>query len=174
MPTLVRDPQPVEFEALLARRRKLGQDLLDEVWEGVYHLNPVPHTQHARVGQQLAELFGPAARTAGLLPRIGIFNLGKSDDYRVPDGGLFVPAPDTVFAPTAALIVEIVSPGDETWDKLGFYAAHHVDELLIVDPERREVHWLGLQTDGGYQPIARSGLIDLGADELARRIDWPG
>ena len=35
MPTLVRDPQPVEFEQLLERRRVLGQDLLDEVWEGV-------------------------------------------------------------------------------------------------------------------------------------------
>lgn len=37
MPTLVRDPQPMEFEALLERRRKLGQDLLDEVWDGIYH-----------------------------------------------------------------------------------------------------------------------------------------
>ena len=32
VPTLVRDPQPVEFERLLERRRLLGQDLLDEVW----------------------------------------------------------------------------------------------------------------------------------------------
>ena len=39
MPTLVRDPQPAEFEALLERRRQLGQDLLDEVWEGVYVMN---------------------------------------------------------------------------------------------------------------------------------------
>ncbi|HEY1516563.1 MAG TPA: hypothetical protein VGF91_09100 [Solirubrobacteraceae bacterium] len=27
MPTLVRDPQPAEFEALLERRRRLRQDL---------------------------------------------------------------------------------------------------------------------------------------------------
>lgn len=103
---------------------------------------------------------------------INIFNLGEPDDYRVPDGGLFEPGPDAVYSPTAALVVEIVSPGDETWDKLGFYAAHHVDELLIVDPERREVHWLGRQVDGGYRPIASSGVIGLGADELARQIDW--
>jgi hypothetical protein len=31
MPTLVRDPAPPEFQALLERRRRLGQDLLDEV-----------------------------------------------------------------------------------------------------------------------------------------------
>jgi Uma2 family endonuclease len=68
--------------------------------------------------------------------------------------------------------VEIVSPGDETWQKLPFYAAHEVDEVLIVDPEEHAVHWLGL--DGGeYRPIAHSGLLDLGRDELAGQIDWP-
>jgi len=56
MPTLVRDPQPVEFEQLLERRRALGQDLLDEVWEGVYHMNPAPAARHADVAQQLAVL----------------------------------------------------------------------------------------------------------------------
>jgi hypothetical protein len=32
VPTLVRDAQPKEFEALLERRRQLGQDRYDEVW----------------------------------------------------------------------------------------------------------------------------------------------
>jgi hypothetical protein len=31
VPTIVRDPQPVEFEALFERRRRLGQDQCDEV-----------------------------------------------------------------------------------------------------------------------------------------------
>jgi Uma2 family endonuclease len=47
--------------------------------------------------------------------------------------------------PTAALVVEIVSPEDETWQKLPYYAAHEVDELLILDPEKRTVDWLGLE-----------------------------
>ena len=42
--------------------------------------------------------------------------------------------------PTAELVVEIVLPGDGTWDKLSFYAAHDVGELLIVDPQKGEVH----------------------------------
>ena len=66
MPTLVRDPQPAEFEALLERRRQLGQDLLDEVWEGVYHLNPAPHRRHAHIAQQLAVVLDGPARAAGL------------------------------------------------------------------------------------------------------------
>jgi Uma2 family endonuclease len=174
MPTLVKDPAPYEFEQLLERRRTLGQDRLDEVWEGVYHMNPSPHPRHGQIGQQLAELLGPAARNAGLIPVINTFNLGDtSQDYRVPDGGLFRAVPDQVFMPTAALVVEIVSPDDETWEKLDFYAAHSVDELLVVDPQKRDVRWLALQPSREYQPIARSALIALGPDELAERIDWP-
>jgi Uma2 family endonuclease len=77
-----------------------------------------------------------------------------------------------VWLPTAALIVEILSPGDETWQKLPFYAAHHVDEILIVDPGERTVAWLGLR-NGEYEPVARSGLIELAPTELAHRLNWP-
>ena len=173
MPTLVRDPPPAEFEALLERRRRLGQDLMDEVWNGVYHLNPAPHRQHANVVQQLAEILGVPARKAGLLPMLSIFNLGEPSDYRVPDGGLFRPGPDEVYAPTAALVVEVVSPGDDSWEKLPFYGEHEVDEVLIVEPQERAVHWLGLQPDGQYGSIEHSDLIELSAAELASRIDWP-
>jgi Uma2 family endonuclease len=77
-----------------------------------------------------------------------------------------------VCLPTAALVVEIVSPGDETWDKLPFYAKHQVDEILIVDPGKRTVDWLAL-ADGEYRPVERSALIELGSGELAERIEWP-
>ena len=75
-------------------------------------------------------------------------------------------------ADAAALVVEIVSPDDESWQKLPFYAAHGVDEVLILDPQERSVHWLGL-ADGEYRELERSGLIELGPAELAERIDWP-
>ena len=172
MPTLVMDPAPVEIEALLERRRRLGLDHRDEMWEGVLHMNPAPHGRHHRIGQQLAELLGPPATAAGLVPAIGIFNLGVPEDYRVPDGAIHRPGSDQMYYETAALVVEIVSPSDESWEKLSFYAAHHVDELLIVDPEQRSVSWLGLAADGEYRAIDRSGLIDLGSAELAEQIDW--
>jgi Uma2 family endonuclease len=173
VPTLVRAPYPVEFEALLDRRRQLGQDLFDEVWEGVYHMNPAPAEQHGDLAQQLAEILGPPARQAGLAPMISPFNLGEPDNYRVPDGGLRRDRSNRAYLPTAALVVEVASPGDETWEKLDFYAAHHVDELLIVDPEKRHMHWLGLQPSGEYRPLGRSKLIGLSAGELAAALDWP-
>jgi hypothetical protein len=91
------DPQPVELIALIERRHRLGQDLFDEVWNGVLHMNPAPHSQQSAIQQQLAELLGPLARAAGLVPRLGIFNLGDADDYRVPDGGLLRPGQDAVY-----------------------------------------------------------------------------
>jgi Uma2 family endonuclease len=73
----------------------------------------------------------------------------------------------------AALVAEIVSPGDETWEKLPFYAEHGVDESLTVDPSERTVRSLGLTEGGEYRDIEQSRLIDLGPQELAARIDWP-
>jgi len=171
MPTLVLDPQ--ELQALDERRRRSGLDRLDEVWKGVLHMVPAPSGEHADITQQLAVALDAPARAAGLFPTMGEFNLGVSEaDFRVPDGGLHRARPHGTWFPTAALVVEIVSPGDETWAKLSFYATHSVDELLIVDFAERTVHWLGL-TDGEYCEIERSGLIDLGAQDLAEGIDWP-
>ena len=99
------------------------------------------------------------------------FNLGAKGNYRVPDGGILHPGPDRLYYPTAAFVVEIVSPDDETWAKLPFYAAHDVEEVLIVDPKKHEVQWLALRGDR-YEPIERSGLIELGPAELAERIVW--
>jgi hypothetical protein len=67
---------------------------------------------------------------------------------------------------------EVVSPGDYSWEKFDFSAAHLVDEVLIVDSRTRSVDWLGL-VDGEYIEIERSGLITLGAAELAQQLEWP-
>jgi Uma2 family endonuclease len=73
--------------------------------------------------------------------------------------------------PTAALVVEIASPGDETWEKLPFYAKHGVNEVVVVDPEKRGVDWLAL-VGGEYRPAPRSRLIELGPQELTQLIVW--
>ena len=151
---------------MLERRRRRGQDLFDEVWEGVLHMNAAPSGRHGDLESQLHVLLAPLAKRAGLRMR-GRFNLGDEGDYRVPDGGLQQDASDRVYYPTAAVVIEIVSPGDESWEKLPFYG-----ELLIVDPQQRTVSWLGLEA-GEYQHLKRSRLVELAADELAAQIDWP-
>jgi Uma2 family endonuclease len=162
-----------QLQTLLESRRRSGLDRMDEVWEGVLHMVPAPNYDHGRIESRLHELIGPLARKAGL-EMIGQSNLGESEhDFRVPDSALHPHGASGVWHETAALVVEIRSPNDETWQKLPFYAAHGVDEVLIIDPTERAVHWLGLAKDGAeYAPLKRSGLIGLDPDELARQIDW--
>jgi hypothetical protein len=173
MPTLVLGTPPPELEALLERRRRAGVDRLDEVWQGVRHMVPGPSIEHADISQQLAVLLDGPARAAGLRPTMSEFNLGESEhDFRVPDGGLHRPGASGVWQATAAAVIEILSPGDESAQKLPFYADHGVDEVLLVDPAERTVTWLALH-DGVYEPVRRSGLIELGPAELAEKLDWP-
>jgi len=172
MRTLVSDPPPPEFEELLERRRRWGADRRDEVWEGVLHMNPAPDLSHGGLVMQLGAALLPAAEAVGLLVS-DQFNLGEGlSDYRIPDVGLHRER-SGAWLNTAALAAEILSPGDESWDKLPFFAAHHVDEVLILDPAKHAVHWLALDEQGEYQPVQRSRLIDLGPDQLAEQIDWP-
>ncbi len=168
--TVVSDPAPGEFELLMEQRRRWGVDRRDEVWDGVLHVKPLPHGRHAQLHVQLIMLLAPHVRAAGLTLQSDS-NLGREGDFRGPDAMIQRSALARLYYPSAALVLEIVSPGDETWEKLPFYAAHGVDEVLIVDPGRRSVEWLGL--DGGeYRSVARSGVVDLGARELADSIEW--
>lgn len=172
MRTVVLGPPSGEMAALIERRRASGADLFDEVWEGEYHMAPAPHPAHGQLDQQLAEWLGPPARRAGLVPS-GPCNLGSPDDYRVPDRVLHRRAPTATFVEGAALVVEIVSPHDETWAKLDFFAAHQVDEVLVVDPSEQAVHWLA-RLDGAYGPVERSVVLDVAVDDLRAALAWPG
>ena len=138
----------------------------------IYHLVPASSGAHGDIESQLHAILRPLAQQAGL-KMIGQSNVGESEhDFRVPDGALHRSPPNGVWHPTAALVIEIVSPGDESVEKLPFYAAHDVDEVLIVDPQERSVSWLVLE-GGEYRPVERSGLVDLRARALAEQLDWP-
>ncbi len=171
MRTVVVGDPPAEIVAFLARRRALGQDHHDEVWEGDYHVVPAAHPWHGQVDAELAALLRPGAKAAGLFITTQ-FNLGTAEDYRVPDGGYHRASPSEVYVPTAAIVVEVVSPGDETWAKFDFYARHDVDEICIADPRRQEVHWFVL-AGAGYDEAPASPLLGVVTAELAGGIDWP-
>ena len=172
MKTVVVGPQPPEITAFIARRRALGQDRFDEVWEGDYHVVPAPHPWHAYVHNTLAALLDPPAHAAGLVGTTQ-FNLGESDDYRIPDSGYHRGVPSEVFIPTAAIVVEVVSPHDETWEKFGFFARRGVEEICVVDPWARQIRWFVL-AGAQYEETGASPLLGITAADLAGRVDWPG
>jgi len=171
MPTLILDPPPHQLEELLEQRRRLGADRHDEVWQGVYHMVPGPNAPHSFIAQQVSVLIDSPARAARLHVSLE-FNLGLGkDDFRVPDLGVHRERRSGTWIPTAAIVVEILSPDDEAWQKLPFYAERGVEELLFIDPDERSVKWLTLR-EGTYQAVERSELIDLPASQLAQQIEW--
>jgi Uma2 family endonuclease len=169
--TVILGERPPQIEDWLRLRRERGQDLLDEVWEGVYHVAPGPSWRHGSIDLQLARVLGPLADRAKLRGT-SVCNIGGPDDFRVPDQAYFRSVGGPIWSQTAAIVVEVVSPDDETWAKLGFYHRHDVDELIIADPEARSVVIL-MRGPDGYQDTGASRLLEVTATELAARIDWP-
>lgn len=171
MKTVVLGEPPPALEEILKRRRALGQDGFDEVWEGVYHMAPMARPWHGYVEDQLAALLRPHALRSGLVPG-GAFNLGNANDYRVPDRGYHRTLPSEVYVPTAAIVVEVVSPDDETWEKFGFYAAHGVEEICTAEPLACRLRWWRC-AGNHYIETDTSALLDLTVEDLATRISWP-
>ncbi|PWJ55101.1 Endonuclease, Uma2 family (restriction endonuclease fold) [Quadrisphaera granulorum] len=173
MSTLFVENDPV-VEALLARRRELGLDGKDEVWEGVYHVAPHEHGRNGVTAMALVEHLNATARRAGLQPG-GSFNLGEPGDFRVPDLGFHrAGEPSQLYYASAALVIEVLSPRDETFAKFGFYAARGVEEVWVVDPLTRSVRiWQLDPTTVDYRETGSSDLLGLTATSVAEQLAWP-
>ncbi len=167
MRTVVVGTRPPELAALIDARRAKGLDLFDELWNGDLHMNPAPHARHGDLDFQLPQILGPLAKAKGLFGK-GVFNLGVADNYRVPDLGFTRGRINETYVATAALVIEIVSPGDETFDKLPHYEEFGVEEVIVVDPESRSV-----QIYRGTQQTDTSMVLGISAAWLTAQLDWP-
>lgn len=171
MRTVIVGKRPPELEELIERRHALGQDIFDEIWHGEYHAAPGPSVEHARVIYELTALLGPLSKQAGLVGT-GPFNLGEPNDYRVPDGGFHRRRPTGTYLSGAAVILEVVSPDDETYNKFDFYGRHGVEELIVAEPATHVVRIWQL-TGNGYTESGRSEVLGVSAAALSQDIDWP-
>lgn len=100
----------------------------------------------------------------------GSFNLGAPEDYRVPDGGVHRERPGPLYLPTAALVAEVLSRRDETFARLGFYAAHGVDEVWVLDAEARSVRVWQLREEE-YAETSVSDVLGTTGAEVAAEVD---
>lgn len=156
-------------EHLLAERRRTGADKRDEVWAGVLHMVPTPGTSHQRIARQLLLVLVRIAERRGLevLYETSVFDPPEGvKDYRVPDLVIVDPAHVSKrgIEGIAEVAVEILSPNDESRDKLPFYARVGVREVWLFDPSTRTVEMY--RSQGGaptrVEPPLRSVLgIDL-------------
>jgi Uma2 family endonuclease len=176
VPTVVTDD-------LLEHRRRLGLDRRDERWAGEWRIVNPPKNWHARVQRDLLVVLIPRAAALGLEPlsESGVF--GAADDFRVPDV-VFV-RPDEVYGDDegwarAELVVEIRSPGDDSYRKLPFYA-ERVREVLILHRDRTPELYRGTErvepAEDGSVPSETLAVTfaPVATDDGPRlRITWDG
>jgi Uma2 family endonuclease len=84
----------------------------------------------------------------------GLFRPGTDNDYRVPDQTYARPEHRSTrgVEGAASVVVEILSPYDETYLKLPWYASIGVGEVLVIEPETRAVE-LFANRDGRMVPV---------------------
>jgi Uma2 family endonuclease len=128
----------------LARRRSIGLDRWDEMWDGVLHMTPAPSVEHQRILDRMIAFLEPHLRGAGrgrLFSGINVF--GDPMNYRIPDltfvaaGRDHVLHEDGVRGGGPDAVIEIRSPEDETYEKLPFYAALGTREVIVIDRDTK-------------------------------------
>jgi Uma2 family endonuclease len=169
-------------EEELAERRSKGLDRWDEMWEGVLHMTPAPNVEHQRIVTEVAVFLRPHLRNTGrgtLIAGINVFReASAAPDYRIPDltfvaagresllqvDGVRGGAPDTV--------IEIRSPGDETYEKLPFYAALGVGEVIVChrDTKQPEIFRLEASQYVLLQPDSDGWLASSALGVRLRRV----
>jgi len=140
-------------ESFLEERHRLGQDKADELWEGVLHMVPPPAEVHSCVQTDLVVALSLLTRSRGWRVYVECGLFGAEKNYRVPD--LILARPDhrsTRGVEGAELVVEVLSPDDESRDKLPFYARMGVREVWLIEPATRAFEILEL-AGGAYRVV---------------------
>jgi Uma2 family endonuclease len=91
----------------------------------------------------------------------------------VPDQAYHRGRPKGTWVPTAAIVVEIVSPDDETYEKFAFYSDHQVDEIIVADPTAQLLTMWRTTFGGRYEEAQVSALLEVTASHLTAAILWP-
>jgi Uma2 family endonuclease len=174
--------------SLLEERRRTGADLRDEIWEGILHMVPPPSTFHQRLSSRLHRALAPLAEARGLEPffETGLYRPNSPTlDYRVPDLMFARPAvvSERGVEGGAELVIELLSKGDESHEKLDFYAQVGVSEALLIDPVTREAELyelrggrlrLALPDDDGFVRVQTLEVKLATAPGPKLALAWPG
>lgn len=171
VPFLVRDR---EIGRQIARERVVeGADRFDEVWDGTYVVMVQPNNEHQLLVGDLTHIFATVVRgkRGKVLPGTNVSDriLGWKDNYRCPDiavvledgkardcGTYWLGGPD--------FLTEIVSDDDATREKIPFYSALGVRELLIVDRDPWKLELL--RHDG-------TALVSVGIATVENGVELP-
>jgi len=154
---------------IIRRRRRLGLDHKDEVWNGRYVIMPDPDNVHQDLVGALLTVLRIViswAKLGNAYPGCNISDRADkwTSNYRVPDVTVFLngnPAENrnTHWLGGPDLAVEIVSDNDKSRKKLDFYATVGTRELLIVDRDPWQIELFRL-TNGELVSVGKSSVAD--------------
>jgi len=144
-------------EQVIANRRERGIDQRDEVWDGIYIVPPTCDNEHQRLLGDLAGVLWVACKgmTAKVFPGVNVSDrdIDWMKNFRCPDVVVALndcPAVDhgSHWVGGLSFIVEIISEGDRSRDKLEFYEKVGVQEVLLIDrfPWALELYRLDAET----------------------------
>jgi len=166
LPGLIEHAGPVR--ELIEQRQKSGADRNDEVWDGVYHMSPIANLAHQRIVRALNFAFenillGTAAE---ILAGANISDRPRAwyKNFRIPDLIVVLPGNaiqdrKTHYLGGPDLAVEVLSPDDDSVEKLPFYAKVGTREVLHVDTDTKAVSLYALR-DGTLQVVGTSSIAD--------------
>jgi Uma2 family endonuclease len=164
MSLLIRDRST--SKRVIARRRALGLDRYDEVWNGVYVMSPLPNNEHQIISTRFVYVLSEAVP----LDEGTVFAGANVSDrvkrwkknYRIPDVCVYLVTTSARDCGTHWLggpdwLTEILSLGESPRKKLQFYEKIKTREVLVVhrDPWRIELYQLQ------DEKLALAGYSDL-------------
>jgi Uma2 family endonuclease len=185
MLALISDPSL--SERFIAERRAAGADHHDEVWEGIYVMTPSPNNEHQELVFEIGFVLREVVKTAQLGTVLPGTNLtDRRDDwtknYRCPDLVVFLNDTqaenrDTHWLGGPDLAIEVVSPGDQTREKIPFYEKIGTRELLIIDRDPWQLELLRLTNtkllSSGVSTVDKPEILASRSVPLAWRLE-PG
>jgi len=159
----------------LDERRRQGADRWDEVC-----MVPPPGTSHQLFASDLEAVLRSIAQARGLvvLHETGVFRSRDETNYRVPDLVVVERArlSQRGVEQRAEIVIEILSPDDESRDKLPFYRECGVVETWLLDPVTRAFEIFSL-ADGYACAGGTSAMLDVQlaiAPGPRLRLAWAG
>ena len=161
-------------------RERTGADRFDEMWERVLHMPPSPsfhHQSHAsRILNFFVEVWCPRTGGAAVM-QINVSTTERWDqDYRIPDVSVMRPErlpPGEAMFVRPNVVFEVRSPGDETYDKLAFYAAVGVESVVVVERDTKAVQVFALLGDNFVLvPPSADGWVVIESVDVEVRSEW--
>ena len=143
---------------------------------------PPPSFKHQELDTELVLALGSLVKRRGLkiISEAGLFL--RHDEYRVPDVMVFDPkfAVERGIDLRAEIVIETLSPNDESRQKFGFYAKCNVSEVWLIDPITRVFEIYVLRGDAYFAVVDEAGvtrapLLDLKLSVVEGpklRIEW--